>query len=122
MSILLAVDTAKSFQAMIFMGCEPRADFNTGEHQRNAAGVLKWGVTLAVQTRPVNGQRSVADTIVVTIPAAENPGASLDPGTPVDVADMYTGSTDPELRGEKVRGGRQYFQGSAVRPRIAVKP
>jgi hypothetical protein len=106
---------------MIYMGCEPRADFNTGEHQRNAAGVLKWAVTIAVQTRPVNGQRSTAETIVVTVPSNEDPAAALMPGTPVDVLDMYTGTTDPELRNEKIRGGRQYCQGSAIVARVPVK-
>jgi hypothetical protein len=124
-SITLAVDTARSFQTMIYMGCEPRLNFKTKEHERNRDGVLKWGVTLAVQTRPADGQRSESATVVVTIPGMTDPVAELVPGTPVDVVDMYSGTSTAETRGEgddlKLRGGRQYFQGSAIVARIPVK-
>jgi hypothetical protein len=121
-SVSVAVDTASTFSVLIFMGSEPKADFNTGEHQRNAAGLLKWGVTVAAQTIPANGQRSSAETLSVTIAADSDPGAGLAPGTPVVLEDLRAGVMDPEQRGEgKIRGGRMFFQASGVRPLVPAR-
>ncbi len=115
MSVSVAVDTAKTFSVLIYMGCEVKADFNTGEAQRNAAGLLKWGVTIAAQTIPVNGQRSTAETLSVTIPAESDPCDGLAPGTPVRLDGLRAGVMDPEQRGEgKIRGGRMFFQAQSV--------
>jgi len=116
-SVNVAVDTAKTFSVLIFMGVEPKADFNTGEHQRNAAGVLKWGVSIAAQTIPFNGQRPSAETLSVTIAAQKDPAEGLTPGSPVELADLRAGVMDPESRGDgKIRGGRLFWQASAIRP------
>jgi hypothetical protein len=120
-SVSVAVDTANTFSVLIYMGCEPKADFNTGEHQKNAAGQLKWGVTIAAQTIPANGQRSTAETISATIPAESNPCDGLAPGTPIQLTGLRAGVMDPEQRGEKIRGGRMYYQASAVRPLVPVR-
>jgi hypothetical protein len=119
-SVSIAVDTVRTFSVLIFMGSEPRADFNTGEHQRSKDGVLKWSVTVAAQTIPVNGQRSAAETLSVTIVSPTDPGQDLPPGTPVVLEDLRAGVMDPEQRGEKIRGGRLYWQSTGVRPLVAA--
>lgn len=121
MSFTVAVDTAASFSVCIFMGCEVKADFNTGEAQKNKDGQYKWAVTVAAQTIPVNGQRSTAETLSITIPAAADPCDGLPPGTSVEIQDMRAGTMDPEMRGEKIRGGRMFFQASGVRPLVASR-
>jgi hypothetical protein len=120
-SFTVAVDTAASFSVCIFMGCEVKADYNTGEAQRNAAGLLKWSVTIAAQTNPVGGQRSTAETISITIPAADDPCEGLPPGTPVVLEDLRVGTVDPEMRGDRIRGGKPYFQASGVRSMVPVR-
>jgi hypothetical protein len=121
-SVNIAVDTAKTFSVLIYMGSEPRADFNTGEHQRNAAGTLKWSVTVAAQTIPANGQRSTAETLSVGIASDKDPGAEIQPGTPILLDDLRAGVMDPEQRGEKIRGGRLFWQATGVRPLIPARP
>ena len=93
MSVSVAVDTAKTFSVLIYMGCEVKADFNTGEAQRNAAGLLKWGVTIPAESDPCDG---------------------LAPGTPVRLDGLRAGVMDPEQRGEKIRGGKMFFQAQSV--------
>lgn len=121
MSVSIAVDIPATFSVLIYMGCEPKADFNTGEHQRNAAGLPKWAVTLAAQTVPANGQRASAETISVTVPSEANPCDGLNPGLPVQLAGLRAGVMDPEQRGEKIRGGRLYWQATAVRPLVPAR-
>jgi hypothetical protein len=116
------VDTAASFSVCIFMGSEVKADFNTGEAQRNKDGQFKWAVTVAAQTIPVNGQRSTAETISITIPAATDPAEGLPPGTMVELTDLRIGTVDPEKRGDRIFGGKPYFQASGVRPLVAPRP
>ena len=120
MSVSVAVDTASTFSVLIFMGSEAKADFNTGEVSRNAAGLVKWQVTIAAQTIPVNGQRSTAETLSVGIAADSDPGDGLTPGTPVMLDGLRAGVMDPEQRGEKIRGGRMFFQALSVRPVVAA--
>jgi hypothetical protein len=120
-SVSVAVDTASTFSVLIFMGSEPKADFNTGEHQRNAAGLLKWGVSVAAQTIPVNGQRSTVETLSVTIAAESDPGEGITPGTPVTLPGLRAGVMDPETRGDKIRGGKMFFQASGVRSAVPAR-
>lgn len=121
MSFTVAVDTAASFSVCILMGSEKKTDFNTGEAVTDKNGRYKWAITCACQTIPVNGQRSTAETISITIPAATDPAEGLPPGTPVVLEDLRIGTVDPEMRGDKIRGGKPYFQASGIRPLVAPR-
>ena len=121
MSFTVAVDTAASFSVCILMGSEKKTDFNTGEAVTTKTGEFKWAVTVAAQTIPVNGQRSSAETISITITASADPAEGLPPGTPIEVEDMRVGTMDPEKRGERIFGGKPYFQASGVTPLVASR-
>jgi hypothetical protein len=120
-SFTVAVDTAASFSVCILMSSEKKTDYNTGAAQTTKDGQFKWAVTVAAQTIPVNGQRSTAETISVTITADSDPAAGLPPGTPIEIEDMRVGTMPPERRDEKVFGGKPFFQASGVRPLVAPR-
>jgi len=120
-SISIAVDTARTFSVIILMGVEPKLDFNTKQQQKTKDGILKWAVSVAAQTVAVNGQRSTAETMSVTVAAPANPVQDLPPGTPVVLENLYAGATDPE-HNEKggIRGGKLFWQASGVTPLVAA--
>jgi hypothetical protein len=120
-SFTVAVDTAASFSVCILMGCEVKADFNTGEAVKTKDGQYKWAVSVAAQTIPVNGQRSTAETLSITITSTANPAEGLPPGTPIEIEDMRVGTMPPEKRDEKVYGGKPFFQASGIRPLVASR-
>ncbi len=106
MSVSIAVDTARTFSVIILMGVEPKLDFNTKQQQKTKDGILKWAVSVAAH-----------ETMNVTVASPSNPVQDLPPGTPVVLDNLYAGATDPE-HNEKggIRGGKLFWQASAVRP------
>jgi hypothetical protein len=122
-SISIAVDVPNTFAVTVFMGCEPKTDFNTGEIQRvkRDPSKIKWAVSIAAQTVPLDGQRARPETMSVTIPAESDPAEGLVPGTPVDLIGLRQGSMDPELEDGKVRGGKPFWSATGIRAKAFAK-
>lgn len=113
------VDPAR-FTALIFMGCEPKLDRDTGNQHTSKDGMYrKWTVVVAA-SKPASWDpaRAETDTLQVTVTSAEEPANGLVMGTPVTFTDFTTGVMSPEADAEsgKIRGGKLYWQATGVRP------
>lgn len=109
------IDAAQTFSTVILMGCVPRTKFQSTEQETDAQGTLKWTVGAAVTFHPQNGMVAQSEVVNVTVASAANPCDGIAPGTPVTLEGFRVGVSPPELKDGKLRGGRPWYQASAVK-------
>lgn len=109
------VDFAKTFGGAMLLGIEPkmqRSDKNDPksdmEQARDKDGVLKWTVSLAVQTKSVNAK---FETIAITVTSPNKPYGAIPPGTPVTVEMLELGIMPKDKGGFSV-----FYSAEAIRP------
>jgi hypothetical protein len=129
------VETTLTFEGTpIFIGCEPKTDFESGAQARtkpakqeagkpDLPGLLKWELHIAAKFR--TSFRPAPEVIVVGIASDRNPAEGLMPGTPVELRSLQYGSMDKQIRdretGQRSLGGAQnWWRCEAVRPISAV--
>jgi hypothetical protein len=110
----LTIDAAKTFQAAVFMGSAPKNKFGTDQQDITATGERKWEVSVAVTYFAEHGMRPVNEVITLTVLGAD-PGASIQQGSAVEFDRLRVGFSTPELRGERVRGGKPWYQADGIR-------
>jgi hypothetical protein len=111
-----AIDPGGSFTSIILMGVAPKPKYGEAGQDTTATGVPKWEAQLAVSFPVEDGQRPQADVITVTIPAQTDPGAGITIPGIVEVDGLRLGVSSPEAReGGRVRGGKPWFQATALR-------
>ena len=112
------VDPAR-FSGIMFMGCEPKLDRDTGNQHTDKAGTSrKWTVRVAA-TKPTtwDASQTEADVLQVTVTSPEDPGSNVPMGTPVTFTDFAVGVMAPESGDNgKIRGGRLFWSATGVRP------
>jgi len=109
------VDFAKTFGGAMLLGIEPkmqRSDKNDPksdmEQAHDKAGVLKWTISLAVQTKSVNAK---FETIAITVTSPNKPYGAIPPGTPVTVEMLELGIMPKDKGGFSV-----FYSAEAIRP------
>jgi hypothetical protein len=116
------VDFAKSFGGAMLLGVEAkmtRADKNdpksSMEQARDKDGVLKWTVTLAVQTKSFENTKF--ENIPISVIAPYKPYGAIAPGSPVTVEGLELGIM------AQTRGGFSVFYSAEnIRPLQPAQP
>jgi hypothetical protein len=110
-----AIQFEKTFGGAMLLGVEPkmtRADRNDPksamEQARDKDGVLKWTVTLAVQTKSFENTKF--ENIPITITSPNKPCGAMPPGSPVAVEGLELGIM-PQTRG----GFSVFYSAEAIR-------
>jgi hypothetical protein len=109
----LTIDTAATFQAVLLMASGAKLKFGSTEQDISARGERKWDVQAAVTYHAEPGLKPVSEVIAVTVTGpANDPCASIAPGTPIVFDKMRVGFSMPEARenGRGIRGGRPWYQ------------
>lgn len=116
MPATLAINPAGTFSACVFMGCAPKYKFQTTEQDRTQEGRPKWEVQCAVTYLAEPGQRAFTEGLAVTVVADRDPSEGLTAPCTVELVDLRAGVSTPEAKeGGRVRGGRLWWQASALR-------
>lgn len=117
------VDPAR-FTGLMYMGCEPKLDRETGlQHTTKDGFAKKWTVTVAA-TKPTSYDptRQESDVLAITVTSELDPGTDLVMGTPVTLDDFSVGVMAPEAGDNgKIRGGRLFWSASGVRAKVHAK-
>ncbi|MFD1502720.1 hypothetical protein [Streptosporangium lutulentum] len=112
-----AIDSAQTFQFMIFMGCEEKNAFGSTDQEKNAQGIPKWSLQFAVTFHPTPGMKAISEVIAVTITQHGHPADGVPPGTPVELVGLRLGISSPEKNDKgSIRGGKPWYQASGIRP------
>jgi hypothetical protein len=117
------VDPAR-FTALIFMGCEPKLDRETGIQHTTKDGLSKKWAVLVAAAKPASydADRTESDTLQVTVTSPDDPATGLTMGMPVTLDDFSVGVMAPEAgEGGKIRGGRLFWSASSVRALVPAK-
>lgn len=114
------VDPAR-FTALVFMGCEPKIDRETGvQHTTKDGFSRKWTVNVsAAKPSPYDSARTEVDALAITVTSEVDPAEGLAMGTPVTLDGFACGVMAPEAgEGGKIRGGRLFWSASGVRAQV----
>jgi hypothetical protein len=114
------VDPAR-FTALVFMGCEPKLDRETGQQHTTKDGFSrKWTVNIsAAKPSPYDSARTEVDALAVTVTSEVDPADGLVMGTPVTLDGFTVGVMAPEAgEGGKIRGGRLFWSATGVRAKV----
>src|SRR6266700_6356049 len=110
------VDFNKTFGGAMLLGIEAkmqRSDKNDQkspmEQARDKDGVLKWTVSLAVQTK--NFENTKFETIPITVTSPNKPYGAIQPGSPVTVEGLELG-----IMAQSRGGFSVFYSAEAIRP------
>jgi len=109
------VQADRTFGTMLLMGSAPKMKFGTDQQDVAATGERKWEVQVAASWLPEYGMRPVSEVISVTVLGGTDPAAGISPGSPVEFEQFRVGVSAPERRGDRVTGGKAWYQGSGLR-------
>ena len=109
------IDTGRTFTVARLMASAPKLRFQSTEQDVTADGELKWEVQVALTWRVNPGKRPVAEIVSVTIPGGSDPAAGIPDGSPIELDEFRVGISSPERTDKGVRGGRPWYQATAVR-------
>jgi hypothetical protein len=116
------VDTRSTFSSAFLLSAGAKTKFGSMEQDISQTGERKWSVEAAV-TFHSNGMKAASEVISVTITGpATDPAASIAPGSPVEFEGFRIGFSAPERAGDRIRGGKPWFQASGVRPVNGQRP
>jgi hypothetical protein len=112
----LIVDPA-TFTAVMLMSCGPKREFGSDTKQAtSSSGVPKWECQAAVTYAAEPGMRQVSEVISVGITGHQDPGAGINPGTPVAFEGLRAGLNPPEKNDRGgIKGGRMWFTATGLR-------
>ena len=112
----MRIDEAATFAACLLMAAGPKTEFGTDTQAISKTGERKWAVQAAVTYHPEYGMAAQSEVIQVTVTGGTDPALVLQPGTPVTFDGLRVGFSAPERgQGDRIRGGRPWFQASGVR-------
>jgi hypothetical protein len=119
------VDQA-AFVKFMIISVEPKADRETGIQYTSKDGIeKKWTVQVVAQlpSRWDVG-RTESEVLAVTVTSAEDPASQVMEGEKVVFDNLTVGVMAPEKgEGDRIRGGKLFWQASAVRAHsLAGKP
>lgn len=119
MAITYAPVDPGRFTALLFLGCEPKLDRETGNQQTSKDGMFrKWTVhASALQPAGFDPSQSESGTLQVTVTAVDEPANGLPVGTSVTFTDMRVGTmkaSRDEASG-RLSGGNLFWQATGVR-------
>ena len=116
------VDFGKSFGGAMLLGIETkmqRSDKNNPksdmEQARDKDGVLKWTVTLAVQTKSFENTKF--ETIQITVISPNKPYGAIPLGSPVTVEGLELG-----IMAQSRGGFSVFYSAEAIRPLQPARP
>ena len=116
------VDLRQTFSSAFLMSAGAKTKFGSNEQDISQSGERKWSVEAAV-TFHSNGMKASSEVISVTITGpASDPAAAIPPGSPVEFEGFRIGFSAPERAGDRIRGGKPWFQASGVRPVNGQRP
>lgn len=113
-----AVDVAATFTSAVLISVGPKPKFGGAVNQQetSADGTPKWVAEVAVTFTPtVAGMRAQSELITITVTDRQQPALGLNPGTPVFPDGLRVGLNPPELRDEKLRGGKLWYTATGLR-------
>jgi hypothetical protein len=118
------VDPAR-FSALIFMGCEPKLDRETGNQHTNKDGTARKWIVFASAMQPAgfDPSQSETGTLQVTVTAVDEPANGLAVGALVTFDDMRAGTMKAQ-RDEstgRLSGGNLFWQATGVRAKLTGK-
>jgi hypothetical protein len=117
------VDQA-AFQRLMLVQIEPKADRETGVQYTSKDGTeRKWTVqVVASLPSRFDANRTDSEVLSVTVTSAEDPRDHIMEGEPVIFDDFTVGVMPPEkAEGDRIRGGKLFWQASGVRARVTAK-
>lgn len=111
------IDAPRTFATVILMGSAAKLKFGSTDQDVSANGERKWEVQAAVQFHPQAGMRPVSEVLSVTVTGPPtDPAAAIPPGSPIELENFRVGFSAPEHgEGQRIRGGRPWYQASGVR-------
>jgi hypothetical protein len=114
----LVIDTAATFTTAFLMASSSKDKFGSpGQQEYAKDGTPKWLCNVAVTFAAVGQMPPQSDILTITVTCPRDPGLDIDPGSPVSFEGLRVGVSDPEKRDNgSIRGGRQWFQASGIRP------
>lgn len=117
-----SVNQQETFSAVLLLSSSPKRRFGSQEQATNAAGTPQWSVEAAVTFSPVDGIVKGAEVVSVTIPSQHDPASGIAPGSAVNFEGLRLGVSGAEKTDSgRVRGGKPYFQATAVRAAHAAQ-
>jgi hypothetical protein len=120
-----AVDAGATFSALLLMAAGPKNEFGSDRQAISKTGEKKWDLQVAATWQAEYGMRPISEVINITLTGGTDPGASLLPGTAVELVNLRVGVSAPEMsdngRGPRVRGGRAWYSATAVKAVSAPK-
>ncbi len=109
------VDTGRTFAVALLMGSGPKLKFGSAEQDVSATGERKWEIQVACTWFPEYGMAPASDVIKITVLGGTDPAAGINPGTLVEFDAFKVGISAPEKTERGIRGGKPYYQATAVR-------
>lgn len=103
---------------------EPKTDRETGAQYTSRDGAeRKWTVQVAVSLPSrFDASRTDSEVLSVTVTCADDPRDYLQEGDPVVFENFTVGVMPPEKgEGDRIRGGKLFWQASGVRAKVAAK-
>jgi hypothetical protein len=120
------VDQAATFEAVAFLGANPRMQFGTQVQDSDKQGVPKWDVEVIASFKDNFGKTS-HETLKVGVTSLKNPGEGLGMYTPVQLMGFTVGVmdktiTDKHTGEQKVVGAQVWYRCDGVRPLMQAPP
>lgn len=111
------IDQAATFAGLVLLSVEPKLAFGSAEQERTREGVLKWEAQLLAGFRSFG--RVSNEVLKVGLVAHNNPGAGLQPYTPVELVDFEVGVMPKTKRNadgsERILGVQIWYRAEEVR-------
>jgi hypothetical protein len=125
MFTLFKIDQAATFQGVAFLSCDPKTAFGQRDRQEQTKdGTPKWEAQVVAMTRDQFG-KPATEVLRVGIASHKDPGAGLNPYTPVQLVNFEIGvmektKKNPETGEEKVIGVQVWYRAEAIRSNAAA--
>lgn len=111
------IDVRKSFEALVFVSCEPKLKFRSTEQETTKDGLPKWDVQVLAMIRNPFGQLT-NEILKVGMASRSNPAEGLGHFTPVDLADLEVGVIEKTKKmddgTERIIGVNVWFRASEI--------
>jgi hypothetical protein len=125
MFTLFKINQAATFRGVAFLSCDPKTAFGQRDRQETTKdGTPKWEIQVVAMTVDQFGKPQ-NEVLRVGIASHKDPGAGLNPYTPIDLVDFQVGvmektKRNPETGEEKVIGVQVWYRAEAARSLAAA--